>query len=53
MLNIKSLGARVGIPYDSEPRKRAPADISIWWSVMGLVLVFTVVLTHRRWRKAA
>lgn len=53
MLNIKHLATRVGIPYDSEPRKRAPAGISIWWSIMGLVLFFTVVLTHKRWRKAA
>jgi len=52
MLNIKSLAARAGIPYDSEPRKRAPAGINTWWSIMGLILFFTVVLTHRRWRKA-
>jgi len=50
MLNIRSLSYTLGIPYDSPPRKMAPTKASKWWSGMGIVLFFTVVLRHRRWR---
>lgn len=50
MLNIRSLSSMVGIPYDSEPREIAPARVSKWWSVVGVMLFFAVLLRHRRWR---
>ena len=50
MLNIKSISNRVGIPYDSYPRKAAPARVSIGWSGLGLLLFFIILFTHRRWR---
>jgi len=50
MLNIKSICERAGIPYDSAPRKRGPNQVSIGWSIAGLVLFFIVLLTHKRWR---
>ncbi len=50
MLNIKSIGDRVGIPYDSKPRKIGPAQVHVGWSLLGLLLFFIVLLTHRRWR---
>ena len=50
MLNVKSISNTVGIPYDSPPRKMAPARVSKWWSFTGVVLFFTVLLRHRRWR---
>ncbi len=50
MLNIRTLSDRVGIPYDTLPRKTAPARVGLWWSAAGLVLFFSVLLTHRRWR---
>ena len=50
MLNLKSISNKVGIPYDSPPRKMAPARVSIGWCCAGLVLFFAVLLTHRRWR---
>lgn len=53
MLNLKSISNRVGIPYDSPPRKMAPSQVSIGWSCLGLVLFFTVLFTHRRWRLEA
>jgi len=50
MLNVKSISSRVGIPYDSQPRKNAPSQVSAGWSVLGLLLFFTVLLTHKRWK---
>jgi poly-gamma-glutamate system protein len=50
MLNVKSISNRVGIPYDSPPRKLAPARVSAWWSVFGVILFFSILLTHTRWR---
>jgi len=50
MLNVKSISNLVGIPYDSAPRKMAPTRVSKWWSFTGVILFFTVVLRHRRWR---
>ncbi len=50
MLNIRSLSSMVGIPYDSQTREMAPARVSKWWSVAGVILFFAVVLRHRRWR---
>mgnify|MGYP001823862031 FL=1 len=50
MLNIKSISDRVGIPYDSVPRKAAPGQLSVAWSLCGIALFFIVVFTHRRWR---
>ena len=53
MLNLKAISSRVGIPYDSAPRKVAPAQVSKWWSGIGVVLFFIVLLTHRRWKLEA
>jgi poly-gamma-glutamate system protein len=53
MLNIKSISDRVGIPYDSKPRKMGPARVGVGWSLVGLVLFFIVLFTHRRWRLEA
>lgn len=50
MLNIKALAGKAGIPYDSEPRKQAPLALNSWWSLAGVLLFFTVLLTHKRWR---
>lgn len=50
MLNVKSISNLVGIPYDSVPRKMAPARVSNWWSFTGIVIFFVVVLRHKRWR---
>ena len=50
MLNIKSISSRVGIPYDSPPRKTGPARVSSAWSLAGLLLFFAVLFTHKRWR---
>lgn len=50
MLNVKSISNQVGIPYDTQPRKKAPSRVSIGWSAFTLALFFTVLVTHRRWR---
>jgi len=50
MLNIRSLSNMVGIPYDSHPRKTAPAKLNKWWSGIGIIIFFTIVLRHRRWK---
>lgn len=50
MLSIRTLGGKVGIPYDSEPRKKAPVTVSAWWSLAGVLLFLSVLLTHKRWR---
>ena len=50
MLNVKSISNRVGIPYDSPPRKVAPSQLRIAWAGLALALFFTVLFTHRRWR---
>ncbi len=50
MLNIKSISNRVGIPYGSYPRKTGPVRSNIGWSCLGLLLFFTILFTHRRWR---
>ena len=50
MLNIRSISDRVGIPYDSAPRRMGPGLLGIGWSLFGLTLFFIVVFTHRRWR---
>ena len=50
MLNIKSISDRVGIPYDATPRKAGPNRAGTGWSLLGLVLFFVVLFTHRRWR---
>ena len=50
VLNLKRMAAGNGIPWDSEPRRRAPSGVHAGWSVAGLVLFFLIVLTHRRWR---
>lgn len=50
MLNIKTLGGKAGVPYDSEPRQKAPVEVSPWWSLAGVLLFLTVLLSHRRWR---
>lgn len=50
VLNLKRMAAENGIPWDSEPRRRAPSGVHAGWSVAGLVLFFLVLLTHRRWR---
>jgi len=50
MLNIKSISNRLGIPYDSPPRKMGPTRVTVGWSIIGLSLFFTVLFTHRRWR---
>lgn len=50
MLNIRSLSNMTGIPYDSQPRKKAPARINKWWSGIGLALFFIAMLGHKRWR---
>ena len=50
MLNMKSLGNMTGIPYDTEPRQVAPRRVSAWWSIVGVVLFFAVLLRHRRWK---
>jgi poly-gamma-glutamate system protein len=50
MLNIKSISNRVGIPYDSRPRKMGPAQVGAAWSLAGLLLFFAVLFTHKRWK---
>jgi len=50
MLNIRSLSSMAGIPYDNEPRKRAPARVSKWWSGIGVALFLVAMFSHRRWR---
>ena len=50
MLNIKSLGNSVGIPYDSQPRQIAPAQVSKWLFLAGVLLFFSVLLGHKRWK---
>jgi len=50
MLNIKSISNRVGIPYDSRPRKTGPAQVSAAGSLAGLLLFFAVLFTHKRWK---
>ncbi|MEE4218837.1 MAG: hypothetical protein V2I48_14570, partial [Xanthomonadales bacterium] len=53
LLNIKALAGKAGIPYDSEPRERGPLVVNAWWSLAGVLLFFTVLLTHKRWRLEA
>ena len=50
MLNIKSIGNRVGIPYDGNPRKTGPVQSHVGWSVLGLLIFFIILFTHRRWK---
>jgi poly-gamma-glutamate system protein len=50
MLNIKSISSNTGIPYDARPRERPPGRGSTWWSGLGLILFFIVLLNHKRWR---
>jgi poly-gamma-glutamate system protein len=50
MLNLKSVSAMVGIPYDGSPGKFAPSGSKLWWYSFGLSLFFIILLTHRRWR---
>jgi poly-gamma-glutamate system protein len=50
MLNIRSIAAMTGIPYDTEPGPVAPVRANPWWSTAGLVLFFVVLLSHRRWK---
>jgi len=50
LLNIRELAALEGIVPGSAPGRVAPVAVNPWWSVLGLFLFFTVVLTHRRWR---
>lgn len=50
LLNLKSLGRQVGIPYDGTLRKMAPVHVRTWWSVAGVLLFFVVLFTHRRWK---
>jgi len=53
MLNIRSISAMTGIPYDTEPRPVAPVRANPWWSAGGLVLFLIVLFTHRRWKLEA
>ena len=50
MLNLRSLGNRAGIPYDTPPEKAALVRRSAGWSAAGLLVFFGVLVTHRRWR---
>jgi poly-gamma-glutamate system protein len=50
MLNLKSVSAMAGIPYDGPPRKAIASGKIPWWSGIGLALFFVVLLTHKRWR---
>lgn len=50
MLNLKSISAIAGIPYDGPPGKIAPPKDNFLWCCIGLVLFFAVLLTHKRWR---
>ncbi|MBU2511323.1 poly-gamma-glutamate system protein [bacterium] len=49
MLNLKSLCKRIGLQFDSPPRKKAPAKMGALWSVVGLFAFFGVLLRHHRW----
>ena len=53
MLNIRSIAAMTGIPYDTEPKPVAPVRANPWWSAAGLVLFSVVLFTHRRWKLEA
>ena len=53
MLDIRSIAAMTGIPYDAEPRPAAPVRANPWWSAGGFVLFLVVVFTHRRWKLEA
>ncbi|HEY5776083.1 MAG TPA: poly-gamma-glutamate system protein, partial [Xanthomonadales bacterium] len=50
MLNLKSVSAMAGIPYDGPPRKTIASGKTPWWSGIGVALFFVVLLTHKRWR---
>jgi poly-gamma-glutamate system protein len=50
MLNMKRLSAQVGIPFDSEPRKYAPEQFSLFWSAVGLCFFLFVLWRYRRWK---
>lgn len=50
MLNMKSLSKMTGIPYDRPAHKIAPNRVNAWWSGVGILLFFIVLLKHRRWR---
>lgn len=50
MLNIRSISRKVGIPYDSNPRKTGPSRSIIGWSSLGLLIFFAILFTHKRWR---
>jgi poly-gamma-glutamate system protein len=53
MLNIRGIANAVGIPFDATPSRVAPVRIGPWWALGGLILFFTALLTHRRWRLEA
>ncbi len=50
MLNLKSLSKRIGLSFDSPPRKKAPAKTGVLWPMIGLLAFFGVLLTYQRWR---
>lgn len=50
MLNLKALSRKLGIPYDTPPRKKAPVKIGWLWSLLGIIFYLTVLLKHERWR---
>lgn len=50
MLNIRSIAAMSGIPYDRPPGPAAPVQVKPWWAMAGLLLFFAVLASHRRWR---
>jgi hypothetical protein len=50
MLNVKTSSEISGIPYDSRPRKLAPAKVSVGLSLAGVGFFFIVLWRHKRWR---
>lgn len=50
-LNLRTMGALVGIPYDGEPSPRFRPVGGGAWSAAGLVLYCAVLFLHRRWER--
>lgn len=53
MLNLKKLSAQMGIPFDSEPRKYAPGQSSLFWAAVGLCFFLIVLWRYQRWQLVA
>jgi len=49
MLNVKALCRKTGVPFDDEPLKKAPKQVSKLLSIVGLLLWVLYLFGFKRW----